>query len=391
MKKIIMFKGEIETVGYFSEQMKNKFERIGHEVYIFDYQNVTKSVNKLMKFIEIDNTVVISFNFHGISGQEIFMDDNGIFMWEELNIPFYNIVVDHPIYYYSFLKERPSTYYNISIDRYHEKFMERFFPEVKRAPFLPLAGTSLYPDKNYKKIKDRRYDVTFTGNFAPYEICEKYITQKGEEYEEFYRGIIDDMLCNPQICVELMIEKHIKNDIPDATMDDIKSVMGKMSFIDLYVRYYTREQVIKTLADSGIKIHVFGKGWDKLKCKHPENIIDGDRCTSRECLEKISDSKISLNIMPWFKDGAHDRIFNTMLNAAVSLTDSSEYLDSILKDNVNSKIFNIQRIDEIPDMIGELLDNNDKMQNIADNGFDMAIKSHTWGDRARQLEKNIFS
>lgn len=44
----------------------------------------------------------------------------------------------------------------------------------------------------------------------------------------------------------------------------------------------------------------------------------------------LADAKVSLNVMPWFKDGAHDRVFNSILNGAVCVTDPSRYLEEEL-------------------------------------------------------------
>lgn len=87
----------------------------------------------------------------------------------------------------------------------------------------------------------------------------------------------------------------------------------------------------KVLVDAGIQVDVFGKGWDELTCGHPENMILHPQITSEECLKAIAASKISLNVMPWFKDGAHDRVFNSILNGTVSVTDTSKYLCGELK------------------------------------------------------------
>ena len=91
--------------------------------------------------------------------------------------------------------------------------------------------------------------------------------------------------------------------------------------------------------------------------------------------------------MPWFKRGAHDRIFNTMLNGSVSFTDSSEYLDNYLKDDINSEIYDLKDLDSIPDKVNALLSDEDKMQTIADNGFKMALDDHTWAHRAAEIIK----
>ena len=107
MKKLIFFVGDIETQGYFSLQIAEAMQEIGHEVFIYDLSKPWGSTEKFFPFFERGNTALINFNFHGMSGEEYFLDENGTMMWDALSIPSYNIVVDHPMYYHHFLEKVP--------------------------------------------------------------------------------------------------------------------------------------------------------------------------------------------------------------------------------------------------------------------------------------------
>lgn len=389
MKKIIMFKGDIETQGYFSEQMAKAFTAMGHAVLIYDLEKPWEYTGKLLRFVERKNTVVIAFNFHGMSGEAQFLDEQGKWFWDAMDIPCYNIVVDHPMYYYKLISMHPKNYIQISIDREHERFMRRFFPEISMGPFLPLAGTALLPPGGYLRMEERDYDVVFTGNYAAPERFEKYITRLGEEYAIFYRGMIDELLECPEKCVTEVCINHIMREIGDVTEAELKETMQNITFIDLYVRHVRRRDVVRTLVDSGIRVHVFGGKWNEMECGHPENLINEGQKDSEECLEAIARGRISVNVMPWFKEGAHDRIFNSMCNGAVCLTDSNQYMDDILKDGENCRIYSGTRLEELPYIVSELLTDRDKMQRIADQGFRMAMESHTWENRCRLIHDLI--
>ena len=390
MKKIMFFVGDIETQGYFSLQIAEEMKRLGHEIFIFDLSKPWASTQKFFgSFFEKGNTVLINFNFHGMSGEDYFLDENGRSMWDALQIPSYNIVVDHPMYYHHFLEKVPSNYHHISIDRNHEKYMRRFFPEIENGPFLPLAGTQLYKDRSNVPISHRRYDVVMVGNYCIPQIFEKYITRIDEEYTAFYYGMIDELFAKPWRTVEEVAQEHLLREIGEVPEEELKKAMASLTFIDLYVRYTFRGRAVQELADAGIKVHVFGDGWDRLECKHPENLILMNNLDSEGCLKKLRQTKLSLNVMPWFKDGAHDRIFNTMLNGAVCLTDSSIYLDAILEDQKNSAVYSLSEMEKLPEIAGALLEDTDKMQSIADSGYQLAQGGHTWAHRAEVLHKLI--
>lgn len=382
--KIILFEGEIETLGFFSRELKKAFEKYGHTVMMFDFEHIGESAGELLRFCEKGKTVMLCFNFHGISGESFFRDEEGNYLWDDLQIPCFNIVVDHPLCYHRFIENRPQNYVQLCIDRNHIRYMNRFFPEVVCHEFLPLGGTSI-TGAHYLPIRERPLDISFTGNYVPLSVTEKYIHQNGSEYAAFYQGLIGKMIREPERTLEDAAEEHIRTEMGGATAAELKDAMANLIFIDVHIRNMVRGHVIKALAENGIKIHVFGRGWDSLECRGHENIIEEGPKDSLECLKCISQSKLSLNVMPWFKDGAHDRIFNSMLNGAVCVTDSSVYLDSILEDDTNVIKYSLYHGDEQVERITALLRDTDKMQQIADKGFLLASENHTWEKRAEQL------
>ena len=384
MKKLILFEGDIETQGYFSGQMKKELLRLGYDVYLYDLKKPWKSTGEMLRFLEKGNTMLLSFNFHGMCQEPQFLDENGKYIWDALDVKCCNILADHPYYYYKLLAQRPRNYCQLSIDKNHEAFMRRFFPEIELGPFLPLGGTQIsHPE--LKKMPERSMDVVFTGNYASPSRFEKYITRLGDEYTAFYYEMIDSLLTDPSQTVEAVVEHFLRREIPQVTEAELKETMQNITFLDLYVRYKTRGEVVKTLVDAGIKVHVFGDKWNELPCERPENLINGDSLFSEECLEKIRDSRISLNVLPWFKLGAHDRIYNTMLNGAVCLTDTNPYLDGILRDGENCRLFSLTRKEELPDIVRSLLADPAKMEQITEAGLKTGLQN-TWAQRMDQLD-----
>lgn len=385
MKKIITFINGIETQGYFSIQMGKTFEKMGFSMFYYDYWEEEACFRKLQGFIEPGQTIMITFNFHGLEVGEKFYEKDGTIFWDKYDIPCFNIVVDHPMYYHKLLQKLPKKYYQISIDRYHESYMKKYWGDIALGPFLPLAGTRLHPDRALIPIKERPIDIIMTGNYTPPKTFRKYIDRLGEEYTQFYMGMIDDLLKHPEKTIEQVAEMYLKREIPEVTQEEIKETMGNLTFIDLYVRFLLRGEVIGQLADSGRKVHTCGKGWDLLECKHPENIIEHGGTDSEGCLNMLEQSKISINVMPWFKDGAHDRIFNSQLNGAVCISDSSIYLKEIFSDGKDILFFEQNKTEEIPDMVKNLLADEDNMQQIAEEGYQTAANGHTWENYAKSL------
>lgn len=390
IKKIILFTKGIETLWFFSEQMGKTFELLGYDVFYFDQCKEYRSLSDLIWFCEPGVTAAISFNYDGCAGEEYFIDSQGISFFDAREVVFINIVVDHPFYYHKFVPYLPKDYTQISIDREHEAYLKHFFPNIKRGPFMPLGGTSLWEKNSLPGWEKRPVDIVFTGNYNPPSMFEEAITRNGPEYTKFYYDIIDDLIEHPWKSMDKTIIEHLNRDVEDVSEEGIKETMPNMIFIDLYVRHYFRGEVVKTLVDSGLKVYCFGAAWDCLPCEHPENIINGNVLDSLGCLQQISRSKISLNVMPWFKDGAHDRVFNSMLNGAVCASDSSKYMDEILKDGKDYVRYDLARLNELPGKITDVLEDREKWESIASCGYNRAAKRHTWADRARFLHSEIL-
>ena len=414
-KYVVMFKGGVETQEYFSIEMSKIFEEHGWKVYWFDLIVSERSTQQLYKFYQNNKGskfIAFTFNHNGIAGEEGLYDEafssfepSCANFWDYADIHVYNMVVDHPLYYHQYIAIRPKKYTQISIDKNHIKYMQRFFPEVDvrgAAGFVPLGGTELNSDKSviadakYIPIKDRKIDVIFTGNYTPPKRFDKYISGMAQEYKDFYYELVDEAIDNPNELIEVLAENKFLREAEEFTQEELKMCMPNMMFVDLSVRFHYRAKVIAALADSGIKVHTFGAGWDLLECRHPENIIKAGSVNSQECLDMISQSKISVNVMPWFKDGAHDRIFNSMLNGAVVLSDTSQYLLEEFSDNKDILFYSLKgrdvgtNIDNIGERVRDILKDNDKMQAIADAGYNRCIGRHTWKERTEQILKMIY-
>lgn len=397
MKWLILFKGGVETQEYFSMEMSHTFEQNGYQIYWYDLMLQEESARILMEFYNShreDEFVAYTFNFNGIAGEKgLYPEDGTNSFWEKTGIPVFNMVVDHPLYYHKYESYLPTRYWQISIDRNHVDYLTRFSPQVAiiEDGFLPLGGTALceqvaMPEgRKYLPISERPIDVIFTGNYTPPHTFERFLSGMDQDYIDFYHSLVTEAIENTEETIEVLAENAMKREIGEMTDQQLKMCMPNMSFIDLSVRFHYRAEVIRTLVDHGIEVDVYGAGWDLLDCEHPENLKIHGSVNSQECLDQISQAKLSINVMPWFKDGAHDRIFNSMLNGAVAVTDGSRYLRQEFTDGLDLTFYDLKRLEQLPDMVKDLLSDEDRLQQIADQAYEHCSKEHTWAHRTQSV------
>lgn len=403
VKRLIFIKGAVETLEFFSLQIAKAVQEKGIEVWFWDMKAPLESRERFEKEDSWEGAVLVTFNFIGLSGEAQFQLGEEGSLWEAHGVRCCCIMVDHPMYYYKRLEENLKGLTLACIDRGHQAFVEKFYPSYGKAYFLPLAGTRLseagaFPSTEAPlgaepfpaagiPFQDRKIDVVFTGNYVPVENLMPHIRHMDAESKAFYFDIIGELIQQPGTPMEEMLLRRLKKEFPEISREEALSCMHSMVFIDLYVRSYFRRKVICALAEHNISVLAVGKDWEKAGCRRPEHIAMAGMQDSRTCLQYMGQAKIAVNVMPWFKDGAHDRIFNGMLQGCAVVTDSSKYLDEILMEGRDYIGFSLDSCEEIPKKIAALLEHPARAEKIAQNGFQKASESHTWAHRACELLK----
>ncbi len=99
----------------------------------------------------------------------------------------------------------------------------------------------------------------------------------------------------------------------------------------------------------------------------------------------MNQSKIVLNKKNWFKQGAHDRIFNGMLAGAAVVSDRSEYVEEIFTKQKQLQLFSLDGIKELPEIVQSLLQHPRVAQDMADCGYEETRRRHMWINRLQDI------
>lgn len=380
---IILIRGAVETLEYFSLEMAKAFEKAGLHVWFWDMAAPLQSRESFERLIPGKDLVFLTFNFIGLSGESQFSYGEQESIWEHFGVRSYCIMVDHPMYYHRQLSADIQNLTLICIDRDHQRFTQEYYPFYGTVLFLPLAGTELPGEKI--PYHDRSIDVLFAGNYVPIENLMPHIAHMDEDSRQFYFDIIRELIEDPSVPMERKFIDRLKGEFPQITREELLSCLHSMIFIDLYIRSYFRREIICSLAENDIPVLVIGKDWEKAGCRCPENIRMTGQLDSLGCLQYMQNAKVSVNIMPWFKDGAHDRIFNAMLQGCTVVTDTSHYLDEVLREGTDFTGFTLTHREEISRKVKHLFAHPDLAGTIASNGYTAASGHHTWEERVRTL------
>ena len=189
--KIVLIRNAVETLGYFSTQIGRELKRMGAEIYWIDFGRMYESLEGLDRFVNGEGAALLTFNFIGLSGEEIFSAEPGAggrvaveaagaprTVWERYGMRYVNILVDHPMYFHTKLLRAPAGMRLFCIDREHVRYVRRFYPGI-RAEFLPVAGNELLPDMSPLPFEKRRYDLVFTANYVCFDELAARLVMQG--------------------------------------------------------------------------------------------------------------------------------------------------------------------------------------------------------------------
>ena len=188
--------------------------------------------------------------------------------------------------------------------------------------------------------------------------------------------------------MEYVMETVLKMNGVEYTKEAFAKLMNFFGvYAELYLRGYYREKIITTLVDAGINVHIVGDGWERLYPQCPSNLTIQRGVDFSEVAEMTANAKVVLNVMPWFKDGMHDRIPATVMNEAVCVTDGSGYINSHFVNDEELVIFDLKEIENLPARIKALLVDEEMAKSIAKKGKKKANAEYSWN---KIVEENIL-
>lgn len=383
---IILFKGIYDTLDLFSDQLGTAFAECGYDIFVYDAHEALKSKEILLKLLEErnGNAAAVTFNNMGYN-----LECGGVNVWEKFEVPYINILMDHPFHFERPLKNAPSTAIVLCTDRNHVKYIRRFYKNIRQTDFLPHAGVEL--GRKHKLLKERKIDVLYAGALPIFTVT-KMIPNLDDMYgldlRNMMQEVLRELVTHPDKTTEQAIEEyvhavsHAEGGLSDGELRDL---ITHMRFIDSYATSFFREQAVRSLVENGIEVTAYGTGWDMCEWSDNPHLKYGGKVLAPQILPLMNDAKIVLNTMTWFKAGAHDRVFNGMLAKAAVVTDDSSYLRHECTDGKELVMFKRSEIAMLPERVCDLFGHMERTQEMADCGYQFALSYHTWKNRAEYI------
>lgn len=367
---------------YFGDSLGNALTKLGHSVEYFKVDE--DALDDLEKYVGKSYDALIDFNS---DLPRALMDDDSYFL-DHVDAPFYDIILDHPLYHHDSLKNKLQNFHVVCLDAKHKDYILKYYPHIKSVDVTPMTGELAFGQEhiNWDEFENRPYDILFSGTYTDPTRLETSIHKMPEFLQENVYTLIDMMKADSSLTIEDAVDTLAENEIYDYINSDKPLHTQTFYLADAYVRCLNRKKLVQALDKCDKTIHIFGSLWEELELKNAE--------IHREIpfnltFTVFAKSKISVNIMPNFKAGSHDRVFSSQLNGSVSLTDPTTLLKKEYTDKDNILFFDLNDIDASTTIVNDSLKDLSNLKKIAQAGFEVASKNHTWTNIATIILNSI--
>lgn len=384
-KKILIFKVKkfcYDSPFYFADQMAKCFREIGWQVDVFDSDR--QDMQELDNYSGRTYDAIIDFNSQlpalDTTENELYLDT--------INGPFYNYILDHPLYHHDMIKVALKNYHIICLDYNHKDYIDKWYPHIRSCHVVPIAGSAA---KHPVPWQEKETDLIFTGTYTNTKYLLEMLHEMGGELEADNLELINRLNADRNLTLEEVFDNFASEIGIEKNLVRFPLRMHAYFPVDSYITALMREEAIRIIASSGQPITLVGHNWNKARfLKGLDNVTALPPVKFHQQFDLMANSKIVLNVMPWFKNGCHDRIYSTMLNGAVSLSDESKYLEDNFSAGESIVTYSLKKLESLPEMISSLLADDAMLKEIAENGQAICAKTHTWQAHC-QILAEIFS
>ena len=362
----------------FMEQMQKCLCRLGHQVTVFELEeNLETQEKQLLQLCLAEFDGIFDVNSLLPSVQ---VDEE--YYLNLFDAPFYHLIVDHPMHVHFSLCRPLRNHIVLCIDRGHQTYIKRYYPHIKAVYFMPFAGISTR--QPVIPMQKRPYGILFPGTYTPLDYYRQQMDSQGEYYCELADAILEEYRRGSRKTID-----ELYRDLSDSDGSFFALKMYKACFVDRYIREWYRERVLQSLLRQKITVDVVGFRWEMYQSEGKEYLRIHKPCSYIQQLAMLGQSKMVLNVQPLFQDGAHDRVFNAMINHSVAVTDSCTFLQENFTAERDLFVYDKNAPEKMVDWVQSRLGQNALLEDMASQGYDKTSQKHTWEQRVQVLLEQI--
>lgn len=382
IKKLCIFVcyNQYESKRHFTEKFVEALERRGIEVATLKWPHGAVPVELLEEAKAFNPDLTCSFN-------QPSPNEKGQYFWDILQIPHWTILVD-PVFYDLDMIRSPYSILSC-VDRSDCQMLQTYF-NFHHVFFCPHA---IERDIELKKDEKRDLDVVFIGSCYDPDGIRKY--WQGQLSQEISK-VLDDAI---EITLSSEHTTFVQATLLALTTHGISPGSVNLPlyafFVDQYTRGMDRLQLIRSIKN--VPVYVFGdKCWRTFPVASWEDYLGSQKNIKvvssidfTETYKILKRTKISLNSMPFFKNGTHERIFLGLACGAVPLTTRNKFIQEVFIEDEELLFYDFMHLNEINEKVVSNISHNNRLEQIAQKGREKVLKNFTWDNCVEAMLEKV--
>lgn len=369
-----------ESNRYFVECMAEAFEYQGYPVEICDLS--IRMEEKLEALLSCQEKYLLAVDFNSLLPR-MELEDGTPYL-DVFKVPFYNYLVDHPLYHHIGLKKSFPAYSVICIDTCHQEYIKKYYPHIKDVFYLPIGAMRAKMERSFDQ---KRLELLFLGTYEPedklYQELEDYPQEKRREIS----ALIEMMEADPALTQEDALLAYLKRENEETDVLSFAKRLNGDYLADKYLRNLNRKRAVLAAAGTKVPFTVIGHGWEEVKGLSGKHIQLRRGVGFAASIQIMADAKMLLNSTPGFHGGLHDRVYSAMINRTLCFTEESGFSKQKLSHKENAMLYDVCRPDALAGQITHMYENPGEAEQIAERAFWKAYREETWEQRIVQFRK----
>lgn len=362
---------------FFANQIGAAFEKLGFEVEICELSPDDDLDERLEPYIGEEYRLILDFNSK-LPRMEM---EDGVLYLDKLCGPFFDYILDHPLFHYNCLTCGAKNLNAIVLDEAQRQYVEQYYTGVASVHMLPLGATKAL----YEGEKEAECSILFPGTYDSPEAVYGLVKASPEPLQGIMKALIERRLSEPLLPMEEAFRQYLTDHRMELTAEKFALFMNSMYPVDAYIRDYFRKAALDELLAQGIPVTVIGEGWEKYQGADESSLRRERAVPFSLSFERIAKAHILLDVSPIFNRGMHDRIVAGMANHTVVLTDENPWLRSRFTDGGEMVFYSLEDMRALSGQAERLLGEHDLRKQIAERAYRVYEAEHTWKCRAQEI------
>ncbi|MCR5595718.1 MAG: hypothetical protein K6G12_07715 [Lachnospiraceae bacterium] len=327
------------SASYFGRSIAGELTKAGFEVDICAFDDAALPEAADDAFGELDETFEIpqevSDALSEYSGKEYLavfdfnsrlpriMLDDGTYYPDSIGAPFYDFLLDNPLYHHKSLRTPCKDYNVICVDENHADHIRRYYPHI-RSVHAHVLGAEEYPA--FVPFEEKEKCIIMPGSYRSHKGFEDIINSVEGPMGDIMRNMKDMIIRDPEATIEgtlrTILEGYGYED--DSHTDPLfASQMSEFYLVEKYARFYWRNAVLDMLIDNDMPVRLMGTKWYGYPGKRKPCVSVIPPVDYEGSYDRIAECSILLDVSPFFKKGIHDRLPVSFSAGTIALSDDN--------------------------------------------------------------------